>query len=113
MAKRIGVLTSGSDSPGLNAALRGIGKAAQGAFGMEIIGFLDGFQGLLTDEFIKFEGNELSGILTDGDTILGTSRDKPHTMVIDGKPIDQTDVAVQTDIAEAVLASRQLQQIFL
>ena len=47
MTKRIGILTAGSDSPGLNATLRGIGKAAQGSFGMELIGFVDGFTGLI------------------------------------------------------------------
>jgi 6-phosphofructokinase len=47
MAKYIGVLTSGGDSPGLNAAIRGIGKAALGDYDMQIIGFHDGFRGLV------------------------------------------------------------------
>jgi len=44
--KRIGILTAGGDSPGLNAAIRGVGKTALGFYGMEIIGFRDGFRGL-------------------------------------------------------------------
>ena len=44
--KRIGILTAGGDSPGLNAAIRGVGKTALGFYGMEIIGFCDGFRGL-------------------------------------------------------------------
>ena len=46
--KRIGILTAGGDSPGLNAAIRGVGKTALG-YGMEIIGFRDGFRGLVED----------------------------------------------------------------
>ena len=45
--KYIGILTSGGDCPGLNAAIRGVGKAAQGIFGMQVIGFRDGFRGLM------------------------------------------------------------------
>lgn len=70
--KRIGILTAGSDCPGLNAAIRAIGKAAQNSYGMEVIGFQDGFQGLLEDQVIK---PSLSGILTMGGTTLGTSRE--------------------------------------
>ena len=47
MKKLIGLLTSGGDSPGLNAAIRGVGKAALGRYGMEVIGFRDGFRGLM------------------------------------------------------------------
>lgn len=70
--KRIGILTAGSDCPGLNAAIRAIGKAAQSSYGMEVIGFQDGFQGLLEDLTLQ---PGLSGILTTGGTILGTSRE--------------------------------------
>src|SRR5215475_2187191 len=88
--KRIGILTSGGDSPGLNAAIRGVGKAALGYYGMDIIGFRDGFRGLAEDNRIKLEKNTLAGILTVGGTILGTSRDKPHRMEIDGRMRDMT-----------------------
>ena len=47
MAKTIGILTAGGDSPGLNAAIRGVGKAAIGAYGMHVVGFRDGFRGLM------------------------------------------------------------------
>src|SRR5664280_445135 len=55
--KRIGILTSGGDSPGLNAAIRGVGKTALGFYGMEIIGFRDGFRGLVTDRRLKLDRN--------------------------------------------------------
>ncbi len=92
MSKLIGVLTAGGDSPGLNAALRGMGKSAIEAFGMQIIGFRDGFRGLMENRIIRLGGSELSGILTMGGTILGTSRDKPHRMPVGGKILDMTDV---------------------
>jgi ATP-dependent phosphofructokinase / diphosphate-dependent phosphofructokinase len=89
-AKRIGILTAGGDSPGLNAGIRGVGKAALGFHGMEIIGFHDGFRGLAENRTMPLEKNTLSGILTVGGTILGTSRDKPHRMEMDGEPKDMT-----------------------
>ncbi len=95
MAKYVGLLTAGGDSPGLNAALRGIGKAAQGYFGMQVIGFRDGFRGLMENRMMRLDGETLSGILTIGGTILGTSRDKPHNMPVGGKLLDMTDVIVE------------------
>jgi 6-phosphofructokinase 1 len=92
--KLIGVLTAGGDCPGLNAALRAIGKAAY-ANDMEVVGFLDGFRGLVENRTLRLEPAELSGILTSGGTLLGTSRDKPHLMPVGGKGVmDMTPVAV-------------------
>jgi len=90
--KRIGILTAGGDSPGLNAAIRGVGKAALGHYGWEIVGFRDGFRGLVENRRISLDRAALSGILTTGGTILGTSRDKPHRMVINGETRDMTGV---------------------
>jgi 6-phosphofructokinase 1 len=93
--KRIGILTAGGDSPGLNAAIRGVGKTALGFYGMEIIGFRDGFRGLVEDRRLKLDKGALAGILTIGGTILGTSRDRPHRMTIDGRLHDMTNVIVK------------------
>lgn len=87
MTKRIGVLTAGGDAPGLNAAIRGLGKAAIGR-GIELIGFRGGIRGLAEDTWTELDRDSLSGILTLGGTILGTSRDKPHKMIVDGEPVD-------------------------
>ena len=94
MAQHIGILTSGGDCPGLNAAIRGLGKAAREHHGMRVIGFLNGFRGIALDQTVELDGPMLSGILTDGGTILGTSRDKPHRMLIGGKETDMTDAIV-------------------
>jgi ATP-dependent phosphofructokinase / diphosphate-dependent phosphofructokinase len=95
MNKHIGVLTAGGDSPGLNAAIRGIGKTAIGIYDMQVVGFMDGFRGLMENRSVRLGGEALSGILTLGGTILGTSRDKPHKMQVGGKLMDMTEVIVE------------------
>ncbi len=96
MAQYVGILTAGGDSPGLNAAIRGVGKAAIGTYGMQLIGFRDGFRGLMQDRIVRLPATELSGILTLGGTILGTSRDKPHRMPVGDQTMDMTSVIVET-----------------
>ncbi|HKL30988.1 MAG TPA: ATP-dependent 6-phosphofructokinase [Tangfeifania sp.] len=84
--KKIGILTAGGDCPGLNAAIRGVGKTAIVEYGMEVYGFNAGYLGLIENDYIKLSESQLSGILTEGGTILGTSREKPYKMVKkDGK----------------------------
>lgn len=91
---KVGILTAGGDSPGLNAAIRGFGKAAIGK-GIELVGFRDGIRGLAENNVVKLDGRALSGILTLGGTILGTSRDKVHKMAIDGDVEDMTGVIAE------------------
>jgi ATP-dependent phosphofructokinase / diphosphate-dependent phosphofructokinase len=72
-AKRIGVLTSGGDCPGLNAVLRGVTKAAE-KLDWQVIGFLDGFEGLLPPaQFMVLDRTATAGIMQQGGTILGTT----------------------------------------
>lgn len=92
--KRVGILTAGGDSPGLNAAIRGFAKASLSQ-GREVVGFRDGFRGLAEDRRIRLRSANLAGILTIGGTILGTSRDKPHRMVVDGKTVDMTPTIIR------------------
>ncbi|MDH3539510.1 MAG: 6-phosphofructokinase [Acidimicrobiia bacterium] len=95
MTSTIGILTAGGDSPGLNAAIRAIGKSAIHGYGMNVIGFKDGFRGLMQNRVVRLDGPELSGILTKGGTILGTSRDKPHKMDVGGSTMDMTDLMLE------------------
>lgn len=95
MTKSIGILTSGGDCPGLNAAIRAVGKTALGRYGWNVVGFQNGFRGLMENRFVHLDGDALSGILTLGGTILGTSRDKPHKMPVGGKVLDMTDSMVE------------------
>ena len=72
---RVGLLTSGGDCQALNATMRGVAKSLYGIYeDLEIYGFLDGYRGLIYDEYRKMEKSDFSGILTRGGTILGTSR---------------------------------------
>ncbi|MDO4243314.1 MAG: ATP-dependent 6-phosphofructokinase [Actinomyces sp.] len=92
--KRIGILTAGGDAPGLNAAIRGFGKAAIRDHGWTLLGFRDGLRGLAENRFTELDGAALSGILTTGGTMLGTSRDKVHRMVVDGEVRDMVPTIV-------------------
>lgn len=74
MKRRIGILTSGGDCPGLNAAIRGVAKASYGMFDCEIVGILDGYHGLINGKYKEMNAHDFSGILTRGGTILGTHR---------------------------------------
>ena len=89
--KRIGILTAGGDCPGLNAAIRGVGKTAMVQYGMEVIGFSDGFSGLIDKDYRVLRESELSGILTMGGTILGTSREKPFKRTDNGNGMPEID----------------------
>lgn len=70
-------MTSGGDCPGLNAAIRGVAKAAYGDYGMNIVGISSGYRGLVEGDARPMSPEDFSGILTKGGTILGTSREKP------------------------------------
>lgn len=73
--KRIGMLTSGGDCQALNATMRGVVKGLYGSFkDVEIYGFLEGYKGLMYGNYKLLKAEDFSGILTQGGTILGTSR---------------------------------------
>jgi 6-phosphofructokinase 1 len=77
MKKRIGILTSGGDCPGLNATIRGVTKACYELMGeenVEIVGIADGFYGLIRNHCKLMKPTDFYGILTLGGTILGTRR---------------------------------------
>jgi 6-phosphofructokinase 1 len=83
--QRIGILTAGGDCPGINAAIRGVGKTAIVKYDMKVIGISDGFTGMINKEYRELTEHDLSGILTMGGTILGTSREKPFKSEGKGK----------------------------
>lgn len=98
--RRVGILTGGGDCPGLNAVIRGVTKAAINLYGMEVIGFHDGFEGLIEGRFTILNYEMASGILTQGGTILGTSNKAnpfAHITTVGGKveKIDVSDTCMQ------------------
>ena len=71
--KRFGILTGGGACPGLNAVIRAVVKTAHHDYGMEVFGIEDGYEGLLQKRGRFLTSEDVSGILTHGGTILGTS----------------------------------------
>lgn len=98
--RKIGILTGGGDCPGLNAVIRAVVKSAVRVYNWEVIGFMDGFRGLVEDWHIPLTEQTVSGILTRGGTILGTNnRANPFAYTYDssGKtiaPLDRSKEAI-------------------
>lgn len=80
---RVGVLTGGGDCPGLNAVIRAIVRKGERRYGAEILGFRDGWRGVMSGEHDRLDVEFMRGTLPRGGTILGTSRDTPY-MTDDG-----------------------------
>ena len=90
MKRRIGILTSGGDCPGLNACIRGVARASYSKFDAEIIGIQDGYAGLIAGDYKEMKQSDFSGILTLGGTILGTRRTPFRNMrVIEADKVDK------------------------
>ncbi len=77
VVKKFGILTSGGDAPGLNAAIRAVCRAGIIEYGMKVVGIKNGYRGLIQGNCIPLETKDLTGLLTEGGTFLGTSREKP------------------------------------
>ncbi len=72
---KIGVLTSGGDSPGMNAAIRAVVRTAI-QLGLEVSGIYNGYEGMMNDQFVEMDTHSVSGIISKGGTILKTARSK-------------------------------------
>src|SRR5580658_10062170 len=77
---RIGILTGGGDCPGLNAVIRAVVLTAVLRHDDDVIGYIDGWKGVLDDEFVELDVPRCRDILAQGGTILGTSRTNPFKM---------------------------------
>ncbi len=71
--KTLGIMTGGGDCPGLNAVIRAVVKTALNDYGMDVLGFRDGYHGLVTGRFVRLRNDDVSGVLARGGTIIGTS----------------------------------------
>jgi len=81
---RIGLLTGGGDCPGLNSVIRAVVKTAINNYGYEVIGFKDGYLGLVYNRFMKLALSDVSGLLDRGGTILGTTNNfDPFRVLVD------------------------------
>lgn len=110
--RKIGVLTAGGDCPGLNAVVRAVSKYALRE-GIEVLGFKNGFDGVVRNDFMEITEDTVSGILTVGGTILGTSNlANPFGYTLPpygapAKPVDLSDLALKNleqDKVDALIA---------
>src|SRR4030043_350226 len=93
--KRIALLAGGGDCPGINAVIRAVTKKAINEKGMEVIGIEDGYDGIVNNRYRTLKYDDVSGILTLGGTILGTSKTaNPYRYAIKkGKDLEFVDVS--------------------
>ncbi|NMA66411.1 MAG: 6-phosphofructokinase [Clostridiaceae bacterium] len=105
--KRIGILTGGGDCPGLNSVIRAVVKTAINIYGYEVIGFKDGYLGLLYNSFIKLYLNDVSGILDKGGTILGTTNSFDPFNV----EVDHDGEKVRKDMSDRIADNIKLHKI--
>jgi len=97
--KRIGVLTGGGDCPGLNAVIRAVTKTAITKYGLEVYGIRDGVMGLIQNRMKELSIDSVSGILTLGGTILGTSNNaNPHHF-----PVHRNGILSHEDVTDRML----------
>lgn len=75
---RIGVLTGGGDCPGLNGAIRAIVRKAESVHGDEVYGFIDSWDGVLEQRYLRLDVSSMRGLLPRGGTLLGTRRGSPY-----------------------------------
>ncbi|MEM8758517.1 MAG: 6-phosphofructokinase, partial [Planctomycetota bacterium] len=109
--RRIGVLTGGGDCPGLNAVIRAVVKDAI-YHGIEVVGIEDGFLGLIEDRVRPLFKDDVSGILTDGGTILGSSnKANPQSFAIGKNPDGSVKLRDMTDVCMTHLETNRIEAL--
>src|SRR5687768_16032172 len=98
---RVGMLTGGGDCPGLNAVLRAVVRKGQTVYGDELVGFRDGWRGVLEGDVMPLDVEALRGTLPKGGTILGSSRTNPYK--VDGG-VDTVKQVLAAQGIEALIA---------
>lgn len=105
--KRIGVLTGGGDAPGLNAVIRAVVKTAVKQYGVGVVGFLNGFGGLIKNQARELTERDVVGILPRGGTILGTTnRDNPFHY-----PVIKEGKKVFVDVSDRIFENISIQEV--
>ena len=98
---RVGVLTGGGDCPGLNAVIRAVVRKGERRYGDELVGFLDGWRGVVEGETMRLDVERCRGILPRGGTILGSSRTNPYK--VDGG-VDAVKATLEREAIDALIA---------
>ncbi|MDO4582004.1 MAG: ATP-dependent 6-phosphofructokinase [Bacillota bacterium] len=73
MIKKIGIMTGGGDCPGLNAVIHAVVRSAVNSYGWQVLGFRDGYRGLVLNDYVELNSDSVIGLLDRGGTVLGTS----------------------------------------
>ncbi len=92
MSKKVGILTGGGDCPGLNAVIRAAVHKGVMEHGFEMIGILEGWRGLIENHYRKITPDRTADIISQGGTILGTSRTNPVRMKIQDPRLWKTTI---------------------
>lgn len=98
---RVGLLTGGGDCPGLNAVIRAVVRKGERDHGDEMVGFVDGWRGVIENKWIPLDVERCRGILPKGGTILGSSRTNPYN--VDGG-VDAAQATLRTEKIDALVA---------
>ncbi|MGH9119583.1 MAG: 6-phosphofructokinase [Acidimicrobiales bacterium] len=99
---RVGVLTGGGDCPGLNAVLRAVVRKGEVVYGDEIIGFRDGWKGVVEDDAVALTVQRMRGTLPRGGTVIGSSRTNPYKVEDGVDRLKQTVTGRQLDALIAI-----------
>src|SRR5205823_11374563 len=99
---RVGLLTGGGDCPGLNAVIRAVVRKCEREYGDELVGFLDGWRGVVENRTMQLDVERCRGILPRGGTILGTSRTNPYKVDGGVERVHQTLAANNIDALVAI-----------
>ena len=98
---RVGMLTGGGDCPGLNAVMRAVARKGERQYGYELVGFLDGWRGVMDGTTVPLGVEALRGTLPRGGTIIGSSRTNPFK--VDGGP-EQVEATLERLEIDALIA---------
>jgi len=105
--KRIGILTGGGDCPGLNAVIRGFVRCCTNVYGWKVVGIRDGFDGILSEDFVDITPADTRGLQVLGGTILGTSnRGNPMNY-----PVEEDGIIVTKDVTPQIVKNLRKHKI--
>src|SRR6266508_1650957 len=99
---RVGIITGGGDCPGLNAVLRAVVRKGEVVYGDELVGFRDGWKGVIEDDAVALTVQRMRGTLPRGGTVIGSSRTNPYKVEDGVERLKQTMAAHELDALIAV-----------
>src|SRR6187455_3039199 len=99
---RVAMLTGGGDCPGLNAVMRAVARKGERIYGDELIGFVDGWKGVLEARSVPLGVEQLRGTLPRGGTVIGSSRTNPYKVEGGAEQVHRTLADLEVDALVAI-----------